>query len=112
MSGIFIIILMVAFILVPYRIAAKALGARRYSYMICFFAFISSGVAGAIAADVFDNSFLAFILALVFTGIFFSVLFDAGFKQSVVISLVTFGIQFGFILILAGLGLGVSALST
>jgi len=112
MFGIFVLIILVAFILVPYRIAAKALGARRYSYMICFFAFISAGVAGTLAADIFGNAFLAFILTLIFTGIFFSVLFDAGFKQSIVISLLTFVIQFGSLFILAGLGLGVSALST
>ncbi len=112
MFGLLVLIFMVAFVLVPYRIAAKALGARRYSYMICFFAFIASGIAGALATDIISNSFVAFILALIFTGIFFSVLFDAGFKQSIVISLFTFAIQFGFILILGVFGLGLSALST
>ena len=112
MFGVFVLILMVAIILVPFRIAAKFLGARRYSYMICFFAVISSGVAGAVATDMVSNVFLASIIALIFTGIFFSVLFDAGFKQGITISLLAFAIQLCSILILGGLGLGVSALST
>ena len=111
-SLIVILIIFAAFIVVPFRIAAKALGARRYSNMICFFAFISSGVAGTLATDIISNSFFAFILTLIFTGVFFSVLFDAGFKQGIAISLLSFVITFGFILILGGLGLGVSAIST
>lgn len=111
MFGVFLLILMVAFILVPFRIAAKFLGVRRYSYKICFFAVISSGVAEAVAIDMVSNVFLASIIALILTGIFFSVLFDAEFKQGIIISLLALVIQFCSILILGGLGLGIYALS-
>jgi len=103
---------MAAIIVVPVRLAAKSLGARNYSYSTCFFAVIASVIAGTLATDIIANDFLAFVLTLVFTGVFYSVLLDAGFKQSIIISLLSWVIQFGGMLIIIGLGYGVSVVST
>jgi hypothetical protein len=75
-------------------------------------AVIASAISVTLAIDMVTNGFLAFIIAIVFTGIFLSVILDAGFKQSIVISLFACILQFGALLAIAALGVGVSAVST
>lgn len=107
---IFSLFLLAAIIVVPIRIAAQTLGARKVSYTGCFIAIIASIAAGMLAAGIATNSALAFIITLLFAGMAFSVILDTGYKQGVAIALLSYVIQIGASFIL--LALGISALST
>ncbi|WP_448569513.1 hypothetical protein [Thalassotalea ganghwensis] len=89
---------------VSIRYVAVNLGAATNSYRACIIATVAVIAADLLASDIFSNSVLAFIVTFVFAGFAFSVIFRVGYKQSVVIAIVSFLVNLVASSILVGLG--------
>ena len=90
---------------IPVMIAAKMLKANRSSFWICLLAVIASVASDHLSSMFIANDGIAYLVALAITALCFSAILGASFIQSLVIALVSIGIQFVIALLLAVMGL-------
>lgn len=107
MGFLIFIALVIMFTVIPVMVAAKILGAERTSFMRCLLVVIASVAAETIASNLVDNEVIAGLIAIAFTGLCISVILGAKYLQSIVIAVLSIGVQLGLAILLAGLFGGV-----
>lgn len=114
MSFLLFIAVVIILTVIPVMIAAKFLGAERTSFISCLMVVIASVAAENIGSNLVESEVVAGIIAIAFTALCISMILGAKYIQSIVIAVLSIGVQFGLALLLAGLGLasGVVELGT
>lgn len=105
MSFLLFIAVVIILTVIPVMIAAKLLGAERTSFLSCLLVVIASVAAEKIGSNLVENEVVATVIALAFTALCISLILGAKYLQSIVIAVLSIGVQFGLALVLAGLGL-------
>jgi hypothetical protein len=113
MNFIIFILVVVVLTVIPVMIAAKLLGAKNTSFWSCVFAVIASVAAENIAEQVVSNPGFSGLIAVAVTAVCFSLILGAKYIQSVLIALLSIGVQYGIALLVAGMGIatGVASVS-
>ena len=93
-----VIVLLTVF---PVMIAAKILGDENSSFFSCLLVVIASVVANKVGIALVDNQLLANIIAIAFTALCITMILGAKYFQSLLISLLSIGLQFVIVLVLA-----------
>lgn len=88
----------------PVMLAAKMLGAENTSFFPCLFVVIASAVANKVGFALAQNELIANIIAIAFTALAISMLLGAKYFQSLLISLLSIGVQFVLALGLVAIG--------
>ncbi len=96
-----VIVLLTVF---PVMVAAKILGAEKSSFFSCLLVVIASFVANKVGIALVDNQLLASIIAIAFTALCITMILGAKYFQSLLISLLSIGVQFVIVLVLATIG--------
>lgn len=105
MSFLLFIAVVIILTVIPVMIAAKFLGAERTSFISCLMVVIASFAAEHIGSNLVESEILAGVIAIAFTALCISMILGAKYIQSIVIAVLSIGVQFGLALLLAGLGL-------
>lgn len=106
MSGILIFFLIIIVVtIIPVMIAAKFLDARNTSFIACTLAVIGSVAAENVSEVLISNPAYAGITAIAVTGIMYSFALDTTYKKAIIITLLSFGVQYVTVLVLAGVGI-------
>jgi len=111
MSFMIFILVVVVLTVIPVMIAAKLLGAKNTTFWSCVFAVIASVAAENIAEHVISNPGFAGLLAVATTAVCFSLILGAKYIQSVLIALLSYGVQYGIALLVAGMGIAAGVVS-
>ena len=109
MSFLLFIAAVIILTVIPVMIAAKFLGAERTSFISCIMVVIASVAAERIGSNLVESEAVAGIIAIAFTALCISMILGAKYIQSIVIAVLSIGVQFGLALLLAGLGLASGA---
>lgn len=106
MAGFLIfIIVVVVLTVIPVMIAAKLMGAKNTSFGSSLLAVIASVAAENIAQQVISNPGFSGLIAVAITAVCFSLILGAKYIQSILIALLSIGVQYGLALVLAGFGI-------
>ncbi len=88
----------------PVMVAAKMLGAENTSFFPCLLVVIASVVANKVGVALADNQLIASIIAIAITALCISMMLGAKYFQSLLISLLSIGVQFVIAIVLATIG--------
>ena len=105
MNFIIFILVVVVLTVFPVMIAAKLLGAEKTTFWVCVLAVIASVAAENVSGAIISNPGLSGFIALAITAVCFSVILGAKFFQSLLIALLSIGVQYGLAMLVAGLGI-------
>ena len=109
MSFLLFIAVVIILTVIPVMIAAKFLGAERTSFLSCLMVVIASVASEQIGSNLVESEFVAGVIAFAFTALCISMILGAKYIQSIVIAVLSIGVQFGLALLLAGVGLASGA---
>jgi hypothetical protein len=109
MDILIVLVVLFAFTVIPVKVGAHFLNIDGATLGVCFFAVILSIVANALATGFIGEGFFPSFIALIITGIFFSWLFKTNTVTGFVLATISIGVQFGIVLIAAGLGFALFA---
>jgi hypothetical protein len=96
-----VIVLLTVF---PVMIAAKMLGAENSAFFSCLLVVIASVVANKVGFALADSQLLANVIAIAFTALCISMILGAKYFQSLLISLLSIGLQFVIAIALTAIG--------
>lgn len=105
MNLIVFLAILVLLTVIPVMTAAKILKAERSSFWICLLAVIASVASESISSMFIASEGLASLVALTVTAVCFAVILGATFIQSLLIALLSIGVQFVLALLLTTMGL-------
>jgi hypothetical protein len=105
LSFLLFIAVVIILTVIPVMIAAKFLGAERTSFISCLMVVIASVASEHIGSNLVESEVVAGVIAIGFTALCISMILGAKYIQSIVIAVLSIGVQFGLALLLAGLGL-------
>ena len=111
MSFLIFILVVIVLTVFPVMIAAKLLGAKNTNFWSCVFAVIASVAADNISEQLISNPGFSGLLAIAATAVCFSVILGAKYLQSVLISFLSYGVQYGIALVVAGMGIATGVVS-
>ena len=104
MDILIVLVLLLTFTIAPIKVGANILKIDEASLGRCFFAVILSIVANAMAVGFIGEGLFPSFVALIITGFFFAWLVNTNTVTGFVLATISIGVQFGIILIAAGLG--------
>ncbi len=98
-------VVLVVLTVIPVMLAAKLFGAPNTSFWACVIAVAMSVAASSVSAQFIANPGLAGFAALALTAVCFSVILGTSYLHSFLIALLSIGIQYGLVMLVAGLGI-------
>ena len=111
MEFIIFILIVIVLTVIPVMVAAKLLAAKNTSFWSCVFAVVASVAADNVAEHVVSNPGFSGLVAVAATAVCFSVILGAKYFQSVLIALLSYGVQYGVTLFIAGMGIATGVVS-
>ena len=104
MEILIVLIILFVFTVIPIKIGANILKIEGATLGVCFIAVILSIIASVLAAVLIGEGFFPSFIAFLITAVFFSWLFKTNTITGFVLAAISIGVQFGIVLIAAGLG--------
>lgn len=101
MAFLFLIFAIVMVTVVPVMVSARLLGAKNTGFIVCFLAVIGSVLSEHFSHVIIENDFIAGVVTVAVTAVFFSVVLGAKYLQSILIALLSYGVQIAAVFIIA-----------
>lgn len=97
-----IFVLLICLTIVPVMISARVFNAANTGLLSCLLAVVASAAATTAAENMVTDPSLAFLVSTAITAFLFSIILGAKYIQSVMISIMTIGIQVGVLVAYVG----------
>ena len=104
MEIIIILFILLLLSVIPVKIGASILQVSGVTLGTCFLAVILSMIATWLTGKFIGEGLFPSVIALIITGIFFAWIFNTNTVTGLVLAAVSLAVQFGIVLVVAGLG--------